>query len=72
MSGPARRWLAVSTGALALLAGGLALPAEEPAPVTMKVPAPEFTGVEEWINSKPLDWKALRGKVVVVHFWAFG
>jgi thiol-disulfide isomerase/thioredoxin len=38
----------------------------------MKVPAPEFKEIDEWLNSKPLDWKALKGKVVVVHFWAFG
>lgn len=24
-----------------------------------------------WINSKPLQWQALRGKVVVVDFWTF-
>ncbi len=34
--------------------------------------APEFVGVEEWINSEPLTMEALRGKVVVVHFFAFG
>jgi len=45
---------------------------DKPAPFEMKVPAPEFTGIEAWLNSKPLDWKSLRGKVVAVHFWAFG
>jgi thiol-disulfide isomerase/thioredoxin len=34
--------------------------------------APELRGVEAWINSEPLSLAALRGKVVVVHFWAFG
>lgn len=34
--------------------------------------APELRGVEAWINSDPLTLKGLRGKVVVVHFWAFG
>jgi hypothetical protein len=38
----------------------------------MKIPAPEFQGIDEWINSKPLSLKDLKGKVVVVHFWAFG
>ncbi len=34
--------------------------------------APDFRNMETWINSMPLTWKQLRGKVVVVHFWAFG
>lgn len=34
--------------------------------------APEFTGLENWINSRPLTMAALRGKVVLVDFWTFG
>ncbi|HUS14087.1 MAG TPA: redoxin family protein, partial [Chloroflexia bacterium] len=34
-------------------------------------PAPEFTGITEWINSAPLTLQSLRGKVVLVHFWTF-
>jgi peroxiredoxin len=34
--------------------------------------APEFVGIEEWINSEPLTMSQLKGKVVVVHFFAFG
>jgi peroxiredoxin len=34
--------------------------------------APEFVGIEEWVNSEPLTLDTLRGKVVVVHFFAFG
>ncbi|MEZ6137330.1 MAG: redoxin domain-containing protein [Pirellulaceae bacterium] len=33
--------------------------------------APEFIAVDNWINSKPLSLKELRGKVVVVHYYAF-
>lgn len=33
---------------------------------------PEFTGISKWINSPPLTLDALRGRVVVVHFWTFG
>lgn len=33
--------------------------------------APEFEGIDQWINSEPLTMKELRGKVVVVHFFAF-
>jgi peroxiredoxin/Spy/CpxP family protein refolding chaperone len=34
--------------------------------------APEFASIEAWVNSDPLTMKSLRGKVVVVHFFAFG
>src|SRR5262245_24774464 len=35
--------------------------------------APEFTHASqaEWLNSKPLQLSELRGKVVLVEFWAF-
>ena len=33
--------------------------------------APEFVSVTSWVNSKPLTLKELRGKVVLVHFYAF-
>lgn len=34
--------------------------------------APEFAEISEWINTRPLTMKDLRGKVVVIHFWTFG
>lgn len=34
--------------------------------------APDLTGGTEWINSTPLTLEDLRGKVVALHFWAFG
>jgi thiol-disulfide isomerase/thioredoxin len=43
-----------------------------PEPVAMKIQAPELTGIDEWINSKPLRLKDLHGKVVALHFWTFG
>jgi hypothetical protein len=46
--------------------------AADPEPVAMKIKAPEITGIEEWINSKPLQLKDLRGQVVALHFWTFG
>jgi hypothetical protein len=51
-----------------LLAGGTR--AEQP--VAMNIAAPELAGIQEWINSKPLTLKDLRGRVVVLHFWTFG
>jgi hypothetical protein len=38
--------------------------------VTFK--APELTGGSEWVNSRPLNLQDLRGKVVALHFWAYG
>jgi cytochrome c biogenesis protein CcdA/thiol-disulfide isomerase/thioredoxin len=33
--------------------------------------APDFTGISQWLNSKPLTLAALRGKVVLVDFWTY-
>ncbi len=33
--------------------------------------APELIPVEHWLNSKPLQLKELRGKVILIHFYAF-
>ncbi|MFN2581916.1 MAG: redoxin family protein [Candidatus Dormibacteria bacterium] len=41
------------------------LPADE------RVAAPDFKGIDAWINSAPLSISALRGKVVLVDFWTF-
>lgn len=36
------------------------------------VPAPEFAGITDWVNTKPLKLADQKGKVVVVHFWTNG
>ena len=33
--------------------------------------APEFAGIDQWINSPPLTMEGLRGKVVLVDFWTY-
>ena len=33
--------------------------------------APEFAGIDSWLNSKPLTMAGLRGKVVLVDFWTY-
>ena len=34
--------------------------------------APELSSGDRWINSDALTMEDLRGKVVALHFWAFG
>ncbi|WP_314954875.1 thioredoxin family protein [Bradyrhizobium cosmicum] len=34
--------------------------------------APDFTGITNWFNSKPLSLADLRGKVLLVDFWTYG
>ncbi|WP_266182896.1 redoxin domain-containing protein [Dyella humicola] len=41
--------------------------AQEHAPGT---PAPDLVGANRWLNSPPLSLEKLRGKVVLVEFWA--
>ena len=34
-------------------------------------PAPDFKGIDKWLNSAPLTMEGLRGKVVLVDFWTY-
>jgi cytochrome c biogenesis protein CcdA/thiol-disulfide isomerase/thioredoxin len=34
-------------------------------------PAPDFAGIDLWLNTEPLTMKALRGKVVLIDFWTY-
>lgn len=34
-------------------------------------PAPPIAGIETWINSQPLQWSVLKGKVVLLDFWTY-
>ena len=45
--------------------GGEVLPAGE------RVGAPDFTGIDGWLNTTPLTLADLRGKVVLIDFWTF-
>ena len=53
------------------LNAGTAL-AQQPATFKAKAPELEERPESDWINSKPLRLSALRGEVVVLHFWTFG
>ncbi|MBV8300617.1 MAG: redoxin domain-containing protein [Candidatus Dormibacteraeota bacterium] len=41
------------------------------APVSERPQAPDFTGIDAWINSPPLTLASLHGHVVLVDFWTF-
>lgn len=45
--------------------------ASAPAQDTAAAPAPQFGGIETWINSPPLALDRLRGQVVLVDFWTY-
>ena len=34
-------------------------------------PAPDFAGIDGWLNSTPLTMQELRGKVVLIDFWTY-
>lgn len=34
-------------------------------------PAPEFVGIEKWLNSNPITMASLKGKVVLIDFWTY-
>jgi thiol-disulfide isomerase/thioredoxin len=64
----------LSAGAWAVLGRDSHLNSEASSAADGHTPAaaPEFTGVTDWINSKPLKLADQKGKVVVVHFWTNG
>ena len=53
---------------LSMLAGCAPGAQAEPAPPT---PAPEFTGIANWLNAPPQTIAGLKGKVVLVEFWTY-
>ena len=34
-------------------------------------PAPEFVGIDSWIDSNPVTLSSLRGKIVLIDFWTY-
>lgn len=64
LSRPSRRGLIVTTGG-AIASTCLPVPATAAGRI-----APEFSGIDGWINSGPLTMRGLRGRPVLVNFWA--
>lgn len=73
--------LAVSAALIGFTVTGTVIPGlcDEPAraaPIQVAAAsqqaAPDFAGINNWFNSKPLSIADLRGKVVLVDFWTYG
>jgi thiol-disulfide isomerase/thioredoxin len=45
--------------------------AANPVSLNAHASAPQFTGINHWLNSDPLTLQQLRGKVVLVDFWTY-
>jgi thiol-disulfide isomerase/thioredoxin len=63
--------LIAAIAASGLAAAGVFSSGAGAAPAREQATAPEFTGINNWLNSTPLTQQQLRGKVVLVDFWTF-
>jgi thiol-disulfide isomerase/thioredoxin len=63
-----KKFYAKLAAACTLAAASAAAPA---ASLGFGAAAPEFTGIEKWLNSDPLTMQQLKGKVVLVDFWTY-
>jgi len=63
--------VAVASSAAAIASFVASPAAGNAAGAVVNQPAPEFTGIDKWLNSDPLTMQQLRGKVVLVDFWTY-
>ena len=61
--------LSLTVVGIFITAGCQAAPTDKETPAPM---ATDFTGITDWVGTKPLKLADLKGKVVVVHFFAQG
>lgn len=66
--------LAIGLASLATTVRADELIAQSPRAVVAEASAqaPDFKGINNWLNSGPLSMQDLRGKVVMVNFWTYG
>lgn len=62
-----------TSGAMALMPTPAGIPRDMSNLFNVNTPAPEITGITNWLNtsSSPITLKSLRGKVVLVDFWTY-
>ena len=72
------RWLPFAAGGLTLVLAGAVVFSLSNRGISVAPPstatgqqAPEFAGITDWENSKPLTMASLRGKVVLIDFWTY-
>jgi thiol-disulfide isomerase/thioredoxin len=58
-------------GATAPLAKAALAQGDAPSPLIGK-PLAEFQSIQSWLNTEPLNTKALKGNVVLIQFWTLG
>ncbi|MBV8487567.1 MAG: redoxin domain-containing protein, partial [Planctomycetaceae bacterium] len=67
--------LAVTVASIHFCSGGVPVQRADPAIVQLasfrQETAPSFEGVVEWINSRPISFSQLRGKIVLLDFWTY-
>jgi len=61
----------VAAACCCALAGRTGAQAQPPPSIVGSSPLPGLSGATGWINSRPLTAKDLKGKVVLVDFWAY-
>ncbi len=73
MTAPRLLMILVAAGlaVIASLATGAAVQHQRGALAPTAAPAFTHDGVGDWLNSEPLTIESLRGKVVLIDFWAF-
>jgi thiol-disulfide isomerase/thioredoxin len=63
--------VAVAAALISLTLGPSLSKAQEPPSIVGSSPLPGLSGATDWINSKPLTAKELKGKVVLIDFWDY-
>ena len=63
--------LGVGQGSALVATPAPVAPGQTAPPLPVGALAPDFTGIDHWLNSSPLTMAGLRGKVVLVDFWTY-